>query len=290
MISIACVACLDPNISVHTPGFLRAVETARQVALGADVTVTLYDDRACAEGGAKAATQIIAAKPDIVVGHFASSAAMAAAPLYAQAGLPLILPAATRSDLTRHQGVFRVCDTDRDYVAWLCDAVKGPIHAALSDGSAHGNSVVEQVRASNGFVPRAATDTVLISGLYRPLLALAGATKAQRLILTDDADCPDLAGDLVRAGVDFTQTKVVLGALRPKPMGPVAHRIQRIQPQTGAYFWETIAALQVAARFAGPHHPHDTVLGPITFDTSGEARPHSFALQRVQPHETHVAA
>ena len=290
MITIACVACLDPAISVHTPGFLRAVALARALALPAGVRVDLYDDRASAEGGASAAQRIVADRPDVVVGHFASAAARAAAPLYARAGLPLILPAATRTDLTRHRGVFRVCDNDRDYVDWLCDAIGRPIHAALSDGSAHGDSVVQRVRNAACFTPAEPADTVLLSGLYRPVVALAARTRARCLILTDDADTPSLAADLAAAGLDLDRTEVLIGALHRTPQGALARRILKAEPAPGAYFWETIAALQVAAAHPRGTEATDTVLGPMRFDPRGEARPRAFALRRVTPARTATAA
>lgn len=278
MTRIACVACLDPKISVHTPGFLRAVELAQKIALGPDVTVTLYNDLASAEGAVRAAEQIIADKPDIVVGHFASSAAMAAAPLYTAEGLQLILPAATRSDLVKHAGVMRICDNDADYVDWLCNAINMPIHAVHSDGSAHGDSVVEMVRQSPVFMPSPNPDVVLISGLYNSTVAYAGTCDAKTIILTDDADAPTLADDLAAAGVDFTKTQVIVGALTAHPVGSVAAQIMTAHDGTpGTYFWETIAALQIAAGVS------DTVLGPLTFDADGEARPMGFHLYAPQP-------
>jgi hypothetical protein len=278
MTKIACVACLDPKISIHTPRFLRAVGLAKTFALGANAQVDLYNDLASADGAIAAAKQIIAAKPDIVVGHYASSAAMAAAPLYAKANIPLILPAATRSDLTQHKGVRRVCDNDADYVAWLCDAINMPIHGVHSDGSAHGDSVVDMVRKSTAFAPQSRPETILISGLYNITVAYAGRCRAKTIILTDDADAPGLADDLVAAGVDFNKTRVFVGALVARPTGPIAARIRAVYgTDPGTYFWETIAALQIA------NGQSDTVLGQIDFDAQGEASPRGFRLYAPEP-------
>ncbi|WP_136444095.1 amino acid ABC transporter substrate-binding protein [Pacificoceanicola onchidii] len=280
MIRIAAVACLDPARSIHTPTFLRAVELAQDHALPKDVQITLFDDLASAGGAAQAARQILSFRPHAIVGHFASSAAQVAAPLYAMAGLKLFLPAATRADLTQNATTYRICDHDAAYVDWLCTEVKTPIHAALSDGSAHGDSVVQMVQQSPTFQPQSAPDTVLISGLYATSLQLAAKTRARHIILTDDADAPTLAADLAAAGLDLTQTKVTVAALAPKPRGPIAEAILRANPAPGTYAWETIAALQVAAQ-RGP--TFDTVLGPLTFDTRREANPRSFTLKPVTP-------
>lgn len=292
MTKIACVACLDPKISVHTPGFLRAVELAQEYALGPDVQIDLYNDLASAKGATLVCEDIIADQPDIVVGHFASSAACAAAPRYAQAGIQLILPAATRSDLTQHACVFRVCDNDTDYVAWLCAALGRPINAVRSDGSAHGDSVIEMVKQNPAFTPSNLAETVLISGLYNSTIAFAGQSNATTLILTDDAYAPTLAADLENAGVDFAKTKVFVGALETKPHGPTAAKIKAAHgSDPGTYFWETIAALQIAAAKAkGGLSPYGTVLGPMRFDANNEARPCGFHLHTLVAPTASIAA
>jgi hypothetical protein len=275
---IAAVASLNPKNSVHTPTFLRAVELAKAHALPPQTQVTLFDDEASAEGAASAAREILEARPDAVVGHFASSAAHVAAPLYAAAGLKLILPAATRSDLTQNATTYRVCDHDAAYVDWLCDTIATPIHAALSDGTAHGDSVVNLIRSNPCFHPSDKPQTVVISGMYGAVLKLAAQTHAPDIVLTDDADLASLATDLRSAGVDLTRKRVRVAALHTEPRGPIAETILRIEPAPGTYFWETIAALQVAAQ---PGPLFDTVLGPMGFDANREANPQSFILKTI---------
>lgn len=280
MIRIACVACLDPTISIHTPEFLRAVKLAQNHALGTDVELKLYNDKASAAGATAVVDNIIADAPDIIVGHFASSAAQIAAPKYVKAGLRLILPAATHSDLTLQTGVYRVCDNDSDYVRWLCSKLGQPIEAAISDGSAHGDSVADFVRKDPTFEARLTPKTVLISGLYRPTITLAARANAQTIVLTDDACAPTLANDLQRAGVNLSETRVFVGALRPKAKGHVAKQILAADCKSpGTYFWETIASLQIAqAKAQGQCRNFETVLGAINFDRRGEARPNAFQL------------
>ncbi|HSP23544.1 MAG TPA: hypothetical protein VLQ65_00070, partial [Saliniramus sp.] len=89
---IACVAFLDPARSVHTPTFVAAVEIARETILGPDTTIALFDDAADAATAQDVAHEIVAARASCVVGHFASAAAAAAAPVYRDAGIPLLLP------------------------------------------------------------------------------------------------------------------------------------------------------------------------------------------------------
>ena len=290
---IACVACLDPARSVHTPGFLRAVSLAEEFALEGRAQVLLFDDRANAETARGAAGQILAARPEVVVGHFASSAAGVAAPLYRRAGLPLVLPAATQASLTEGGGVYRLCDTDADLCDWLAQVLDVTVDAIETDGSAHGESLRALFAQTPAFQPRPRAETVLFSGMYRPSVAFVAQTAARCVVLTDDADMPMLAQDLARAGVDLRQRRVLVAALRPQPRGALADTIARACLRRhglgpGTYFWETVAALQVATEIGqaaltgnGPWlgRVRDTVLGPIRFDAQGEARLRQFHLR-----------
>ena len=291
MIKIACVASLDPNISIHTPAFLQAVEMSQKFALPSNVQINLYDDLASAQGAAIVSQKIIEDNPDIVVGHFASSAAQVAAHQYASVGLQLILPAATRSDLTQHAGVFRVCDNDTDYVLWLCNALDQKINAVYSDQSAHGDSVIKIIQQSAAFDKQDEPQTVLISGLYKNIVSFAGQCNAKKLILTDDAFAPSLSADLIKAGLDFSKVRVIVGALDPQPTGKVSDLIRAVtKTEQVTYFWETIAAIQIAAaKVAGNTGPYNTVLGLISFDIHGEARPRRFRLYELNPIGTHIA-
>ncbi len=100
---IGCVACLDPKFSVHAHTFLRAVVLARHGQWVKDAQIRLFDDGGSREGALRAAREIAAWGADAVVGHYVSSAADAAAPEYARLGVPLFLPAATASHLTRNE-------------------------------------------------------------------------------------------------------------------------------------------------------------------------------------------
>lgn len=65
-----------------------------------DVSLVAVDDGCNGTGGASAANTLLAASVVAVVGHACSSASMSAQPLYNAAGVPMITPSSTRSDLT----------------------------------------------------------------------------------------------------------------------------------------------------------------------------------------------
>ncbi|ELQ6126234.1 amino acid ABC transporter substrate-binding protein [Cronobacter dublinensis] len=289
---IACVACLDPKFSIHTHTFLRAVVLARHCLLGPHVQLRLFDDSASREGALRAAREVLAWAPDAVVGHFASSAADAAAPQYAARGVPLFLPAATASHLTRNATTWRLCDNDADYVAWLGElmtqaqwAVAPPEH----DGSLHGISVAEQLADWLDLTPYGATR--IFSGRYaasvRYAIRWAHSDLPGRLILTDDAGSTALVPDLLAHGVDPDRHDILIAGICPHPAGETARHVRqawrrRWGGEPGTYLWETLAALQTAARY--PERPARTVLGPLRFDEQRESRPSSFRLWRVTRH------
>lgn len=300
---IACVACLDPARSVHTPTFLRAVALAEEFLFAADqVQLELHDDSASAEGSAVAAHKVLLQPPAAVVGHFASASAAVAAPLYAQYGLPLYLPAATRRTLTRHASTFRLCDHDEDYSAWLCEAAarqQWQLSNIEHDASVHGSAVARSITQMRADWPvLAGQPSQVFAGMYGASVQfvsdrLTAMAPAQRLILTDDAWASQLPQDLLAQGVDLVKHSLYVVGIQAQPQGPQVESIRqawqgRWGGEPGCYFWETLAALQVAnARAEYGHMPNgaaiETVIGPVTFDREGEHRPHNFGLWRVTP-------
>lgn len=284
---VACVASFDTRRSIHAPTFLRAVELAEEMVVGPRCRLVLYDDAAEAETALRAAADIVRSKPDCVVGHFASAAAEATAPIYKREGLPLLLPAATMSGLTRHANVFRVCDSDEDYVRWLVGAVRERglrPEAVESDGSLHGNSVVQTFRRLAGDMRFEGDAATLYSGSYAYSVAYACAFAGRHLVLTDDADTPQLADDLRKGGCDLSATQVHVAALRPRARGPLAQRVaaayrDRYGAAPGTYFWEMIAAIEIASSTEFPGAgPFETVLGTLNFGSDRESRPRNFEL------------
>ena len=290
---IACAACLDPARSVHTPTFKAAVELARELVAGGKYRLALFDDGADPDRARIAAREIVKLRPARVVGHFASGAAAAAAPVYAHAGIPLVLCAATMASLTRYPNVYRVCDNDDDYAAWLARALHDEglrVEEVLSDRSLHGESVVARLREALGrIVPRRGRRATLFSGRYAATVDFLAAFSGSDVVLTDDADAPSLARDLVSRGIDLSRTRVWVAALRPRVEGErseafrARHRtIYGADP--GTYFWETVAAIELATagRFP-PDREVATVMGALKPDSSGECRPRAFSLERVMP-------
>jgi branched-chain amino acid transport system substrate-binding protein len=82
--------------------------------LGQPVKLVLGDDACDPKQGVTAARDLVAKNVAFVAGHFCSAASIAAAPVYAEAGVVMISPASTQPSLTEQglTNVFRVCGRD----------------------------------------------------------------------------------------------------------------------------------------------------------------------------------
>jgi len=295
MMKLACVACMDENKSVHTITWLRAIELAREFLLPPQVTLKLFDDNADAQNAAEAARQIVDWIPDAIVGHFASDAAEVAAPLYAQHNLPLFLPAATAKHLTTCATTWRLCDNDDDYVSWLLPLLTSQgedIVAIEHDGSVHGKSVAYQLNTRIKLAEHSQqAASTFFAGNFRSALDRAvswahSSAADTRLILADDAFSTELVPSLLASNIDLDSRQIFVAAIAPQPIGEEASKLiaawqQRWGGMPGCYFWETLAALQVACQY--PYIPAQTLLGPLSFDAQRESHPASFSLWQATP-------
>ncbi|RML40540.1 hypothetical protein ALQ95_01097 [Pseudomonas syringae pv. ribicola] len=200
-------ALFDPADTPHARTFMRALAVARNCIPGlARVQWHFLDDGANAARGAEVAQHMIDWQADVVVGHFSSDAAISAAPLYQQAGIALLTPAATIDRLTlEHPNVFRFCPSDRqlagDLVSWLASRQWQRVHVQADD-SAHGQALAVAIGAA---LARAGLQRV-DECEYAHVEIFAGRLKASRehwqarrlagstrpLVLTDDAASPYL--------------------------------------------------------------------------------------------------
>jgi hypothetical protein len=104
------------------------------------------------------------------------------------------------------------------------------------------------------------------------------------LVLTDDAWSDSLPADLLAHGVAVDQANIYVTGIQARPQGPMAAMLlqawqARWPGSPGCYFWETIAAIQLA--IAWPQPAVSTVLGLIDFDVQHESRLSHFSLARV---------
>ncbi|WP_217564592.1 alpha/beta hydrolase fold domain-containing protein [Vibrio cholerae] len=294
MLRIACVACLDPQKSVHTVTFLRALELFEE--LMPQVEFRRYDDSADPTVAADVCQEIIDDNVDVVVGHFLSDAAEVAAPEYAKANIPLLLPAATRDGLTRNETTYRVCDSESGYVPWLKEQlnIRGKhIVSVERDASLHAQGLNLALSPQIDVSVQSEGAFSMYVGKYQSCIDYLKAKMEKvgalgSVLLSDDAFSPKLIEELQALEVDLPSSEIWIAALSPIPRGHIAETLltrykDRFGGTPGSYFWETIAALEIACDpgfCKHPQEPRDTVLGVLAFDEQREANPDSFALLR----------
>lgn len=295
---VALVACLDERRSVHSVTFKRAISLFRQYLRShdkEDCRIECYDDGADAVTAAKVAIEIVEHGAYAVVGHFSSSAAAAAAPIYAKAGLPLLLPAATARQLTVHSSTYRVCDHDDSYaraVHKFCAQQDLQINQIEHDGSIHGVSVALALQREQDRNNKPGRGCVLFSGNCLQAINFLAAHGEMDcpVILTDDA----LTTEIVSPALAYRGDVYIVG-LDPCPTGTTAqwfavNHQKNYGTSPGCYFWETLAAIQIASVSFGQDinsKAWNTVLGPLQFDIEREAGSCRFAAYQVDERGLH---
>lgn len=218
MMRLGICAALDVGTTLHARGFLRSVYLSSHLLPHVRRARHYYfDDGACAEGGRAAAKHFINAKVDAVIGHFASDSAAAALESYAQAGIPMILPASTCAALTHSdKTAFRICASDRLLAKRLIEfAESAGLHrlALFTDPSLHGRQQQHELRQAVQLSTVELTDDVNNA----QALVFCGRLKASRQFLvdnraggcglpiffTDDAASPALVEGLERTGTVY---------------------------------------------------------------------------------------
>lgn len=117
----------------------RGLVAARTTAPGLRIALEAADDRNDPEFAMIAARSLLGSGVHAVIGHCDSDAATAAAPLYRDASVPLLITAATRPLLAAQTGGLRLCPSARTEIDALCDALAPHARIAVaSERATHG--------------------------------------------------------------------------------------------------------------------------------------------------------
>lgn len=256
-------AALEVSTTLHARSFLRGVYLSSHLFDNVRRARHFYaDDKASADGGRAAADLFIRENVDAVIGHFASESAAAVVQTYAQAGIPLILPASTCAALTEQGSTtFRVCASDRVLARELL-AFAGSQGlkrlAVFADQSLHGQQQLHELRFANNL-----STAVLDDASNADALVFCGRLKASHqflrerraagcqlpLFFTDDAASPALVQGVSRIGTVYVVSFPVASDL---PQAQSADRAyQRIfGEQAPVYAIETLTAFALIDRAA----------------------------------------
>jgi ABC-type branched-subunit amino acid transport system substrate-binding protein len=292
MMRLGICAALDVGTTLHARSFLRGVYLSSHLFSNVRRARHFYfDDGANADGGRAAAKRFIEARVDAVIGHFASESAAAVVETYAQAGIPLILPASTCAALTEDGSTtFRVCASDRVLARRLLTFAEGQglLRLALfADPSLHGQQQLHELQQA----AKLSTAKVVTDVNQADALVFCGRLKASRqflvenraagcglpLFFTDDAASPALVSGLEQTGTVYVVSFPVASDLPEAQSADLAY--QRIYgEQAPVYAIETLAAfslVDLAARQrrglldALRFEQFSTPAGPISF-SNGE--------------------
>jgi len=238
----------------HSQTFIRAINySLEHFPHFGKLSLKIVNDKKNVSGGKSAAEELIHWGAQVVVGHFSSIAAIAALPVYIEAKVPLLLPAATSCQLEKFQPslnrIYRYQKNNESLISYCVDASsvnrsEGNSYFLIQDNE-YGNmmlmhmpplSDVKIIRTLPSKVQK--NDVFVIVG-YSDFAAkiITKLTECQikKLILIDDADNPEvwkscLISPLVKSRIRTSTPVYKHGALEP--------------------FWnETLLALSLATFF-----------------------------------------
>lgn len=262
----------------HSQTFIRAINYSLDTfSQFGKLSLKIVNDKKSAPGGQSAAEELISWGAQAVVGHFSSIAAIAAIPMYIEANVPLLLPAATSCLLENYQPslnmIYRYQKNNESLIAYCVDAAsnigsEGHSYFLIQDNE-YGNMMLKHMPPLSDInvirmlpLKIQKNDVFVIVG-YSDFAAkiIAKLTECQikKLILIDDADNPEVWGSCL--------------------ISPSAK--SRIRTSTPVYkhsasdpFWnETLLALSLATYFcidfdkkSRPTGNYETYLGVQEFD------------------------
>ena len=171
---------------------------------GEQLSIIASDDACDTKRAAEVAKEFVAKDVRVVIGHFCSGASLAAAIIYADAGIMMLSPAASHPTLTEKNlwNVFRLTGRDDAQAELAVEVVKATpdsLAAVISDGTA-GNAAL-----ANRFVGRLTqTPTITIkpgqTDLEAVVAAITGKTYSHVYLTASSNDAARLAQALRNGG------------------------------------------------------------------------------------------
>jgi len=174
------------------------------------VSIISVDDQCDTAKAKEAAQKLIAAQVDVVIGHFCSAAAMATAPIYAQADVPMIAPTANAPGLTEAgmNNVVRITtriDAEGAFAAKRILAKRPNAKLALvDDGTTEMKAITTSFLAAYGKAPNVMAAVAPEQKDYAEVLGKMKAAGIDTLyVATQPADAGRLTLQAAKLGLDL---------------------------------------------------------------------------------------
>ncbi|MBM3607951.1 MAG: hypothetical protein FJX29_05790 [Alphaproteobacteria bacterium] len=279
---------------------------------GAQWQILAADDNGSQAGAAAAAQKLIAARAKIVIGHFATAPSLAAAPLYAKAGIVMIAPTASTPKLTdgglwnvirlaagdEDAAVFAARDLNARYAgafAIMHDSAAFParLAALAAQGKSQTFALAKGAKSLPATIP-VSTRAILWTGQPQDALHLLALlrtrTPAPEVYSHGPLAAPDFA---LAAGESARDIRVLLPAsllLETPAALAKLWSAGKVQDMHTALLAHAAAQIAFAAMSEGEGRamaakirsgvPFETVAGAIAFDAAGAPAKPAFVWRR----------
>lgn len=312
---------LNPNGAEVVRGVQDAIANlkASPSPLASQIRLAAYEDDCTARGGEAIAGKIAARGAALVVGHPCSAAAIAAAAVYARRGILFISPGARAPRFTEPRAgstIFRLAGRDDRFGIETANLIQQRFHgqrvAIAHDKSSQSRTLADAVeRSLTASGTKAAFREAYINGEkeYNALIARLSQQEPRALVIpAQPIEASIIFNGLIDKGSDATLISSDILAvpeievLAGRAPGRIITLLRDAQPASEAIALRSRAAIEAwaaalqrsasqDARTIGralETEAADTAIGPLRFDTKGDAMmpsyvPHSWRDGGWQP-------
>jgi branched-chain amino acid transport system substrate-binding protein len=212
-VEIAAALSITGDASTFGAGSLEgirlAIEEANASGVAPHIDLKVYDAKSDPEVARKVAAQVVASPAALVIGPTTSFAALAAGPIYGQAGLTAIIPTATSDEITNSPTSFRMISKNSaqgELLAYYLHRVLGqPRATVIVQDDTYGQTTEKGFRTAAGRLGIDATYYTFKSGEQLDEMAMAAAQdigNAPVVLATLEADGARILPIFRRLGVN----------------------------------------------------------------------------------------
>jgi len=278
MRKIGLAIALGADSNSHTQTFIDAINySLENFPDFKNSKIKIVNDQKSAQGGKRAAEDLVDWGANVIVGHFSSIAALSALPIYTNSSIPLILPASTACELNSYSkrdelSVIRYQKNNDSLMEHsIHDGIshaQGNVYVIVQDNS-YGKRMAESIPLfTNAITLNDVPSEVDTNGTYiivgysdfaSRIMKRLTQTKVYRVMLVDDSDSKDVRNSL---------------SIKPTKLSSIRSTTPLVNHGTERPYWnETLLALSLSCvvdNAVHQDHPNlifDTYLGLQEFDS-----------------------